>query len=106
VLDVRGNPGGVGGLAMGFAGHFIDSVVPIGVMQTRAQELKFAINPQRVNTRNERVTPSAGPVTVVTDGMSASATEIFAAGMQDLRRGRMVRAVAVDVRFTPRGETS
>ena len=38
VLDIRGNFGGVAGMAMGFAGHFVDTVIPVGVMKTRAQE--------------------------------------------------------------------
>lgn len=90
VLDIRGNFGGVAGMSMGMAGHFVDTVVPVGIMKTRAQELKFAINPRRVNTANQRVTPFAGPLAIVVDELSISTSEIFAGGMQSLSRARIV----------------
>lgn len=90
ILDIRGNFGGVAGMAMGFAGHFVDTAVPVGVMKTRQQDLKFAINPRRVNTANERVTPFAGPLAIVVDELSISTSEIFAAGLQALSRARIV----------------
>ncbi len=90
ILDLRGNFGGVGGMSMGIAGHFVDTVIPVGLMKTRAQEIKFAINPRRVNTANQRVTPFAGPVAIVVDELSISTTEIFAAGMQSLSRARII----------------
>lgn len=90
IIDVRGNFGGVGGMSMGIAGHFVDTVIPVGIMKTRAQEIKFAINPRRVNTANERVTPFAGPVAIVVDELSISTTEIFAGGMQSLSRARII----------------
>ncbi len=90
ILDIRGNFGGVGGMAMGFAGHFVDTTVPVGIMKTRAQELKFTINPRRVNTANERVTPFAGPLAIVVDELSISTSEIFAGGLQALSRAHVV----------------
>lgn len=90
IIDVRGNFGGVGGMSMGIAGHFVDTVIPVGLMKTRAQEIKFAINPRRVNTANQRVTPFAGPVAIVVDELSISTTEIFAGGMQSLSRARII----------------
>ncbi len=90
ILDIRGNFGGVAGMSMGFAGHFVDTVIPVGIMKTRSQELKFAINPRRVNTANERVTPFAGPLAIVVDELSISTSEIFAGGLQDLSRAHIV----------------
>ncbi len=90
VLDIRGNFGGVAGMAMGFAGHFVDTVIPVGIMKTRAQELKFAINPRRVNTGNQRVTPFDGPLAIVVDELSISTSEIFAGGLQSLSRAHIV----------------
>lgn len=90
VLDIRGNFGGVAGMAMGFAGHFVDTVVPVGIMKTRAQDLKFAINPRRVNTANQRVTPFDGPLAIVVDELSISTSEIFAGGLQSLARAHIV----------------
>jgi carboxyl-terminal processing protease len=89
VLDLRGNFGGVAGMAMGIAGHLVDSAVPVGVMTMRTQTIRFTINPRRVNTAAERVTPFAGPVALVVDALSASTTEIFAGGLQDLARARV-----------------
>lgn len=89
VLDLRGNMGGVAGMAMGFAGHLIDTAVPVGVMTTRGHTMRFTINPRRVSTSAERVAPFAGPVGVVVDALSASTTEIFVGGLQDLQRARV-----------------
>jgi carboxyl-terminal processing protease len=90
VLDIRGNFGGVAGMSMGFAGHFVDTVVPVGIMKTRAQDLKFAINPRRVSTANQRVTPFDGPLAIVVDELSISTSEIFAGGLQSLSRAHIV----------------
>ena len=89
VIDLRGNPGGVGGLVMGTAGAFLDTVVPLGVMKTRQHELRFVSNPRRV-TRDARPSrPFAGPVAILVDEMSMSTSEIFAAGMQGVGRARV-----------------
>ncbi len=90
ILDIRGNFGGVAGMSMGFAGHFVDTVIPVGIMKTRAQDVKFAINPRRVNTANERVSPFDGPMAIVVDELSVSTSEIFAGGLQSLGRARIV----------------
>lgn len=86
VLDVRGNPGGVGGMSMGFAGHFLDSAVAIGEMVQRGGTMRFMANPRRVDTRLRAVTPFRGPLALVVDPLSASTTEIFAGGLQGLGR--------------------
>ena len=82
VLDVRGNFGGVGGMSMGIAGHFLDSTRTIGTMVQRGATLKFVANPRRVDTRSRGVSPFAGPLAIVVDELSISTTEIFAGGMQ------------------------
>ncbi len=89
VLDIRGNFGGVGGMSMGVAGHFLDSAYTIGTMKMRAQSLNFVANPRRVDTRAQRVTPFAGPVALLVDELSISTTEIFAGGLQALGRARV-----------------
>ncbi len=89
VIDIRGNFGGVAGMAMGIGGHMVDSAVPVGIMTTRAQSMKFTMNPRRVNTANERVAPFGGPVALVVDALSVSTSEIFAGGLQDLSRVRV-----------------
>lgn len=86
VIDVRGNLGGVGGMSMGIAGHFLDTSVAIGVMTQRTSNLRFVANPRRVNGQNQTVKPFAGPLAIVVDPLSASTTEIFAGGLQLLKR--------------------
>ncbi len=49
VIDLRGNPGGLAAMLMGISGHFIDERKPLGVMTTRDNELRFNVNPRRVN---------------------------------------------------------
>lgn len=89
VLDVRGNFGGVGGMSMGIAGHFLDSTRTIGTMVQRGATLKFVANPRRVDTRSRGVTPFAGPLAIVVDELSISTTEIFAGGLQALGRAQV-----------------
>ena len=89
VVDLRGNPGGLAAMMMGIAGHFVPDAVPLGVMKTRDNELKFTVNPRRVNAEGQRVDPYAGPVAILVDGLSGSASECFTGGMQSLRRVRV-----------------
>jgi carboxyl-terminal processing protease len=89
VIDVRGNFGGVAGMASGFAGHFVDTASTIGTMKQRGMALKFVANPRLVDTRSRRTTPFAGPVAILVDELSISTTEVFAAGIQALGRARV-----------------
>ena len=82
VVDLRGNPGGIGGLAMGVAGWFTSqSGLRLGTMYLRTTSVKFAVFP--------RAEPFRGPLAILVDGCSASTSEIFAGGMQDLKRARI-----------------
>jgi carboxyl-terminal processing protease len=89
LLDIRGNFGGVGGMSMGIAGHFLDSALTIGTMVQRGQSLKFAANPRRSDTKGNAVKPYAGPLGLIVDELSISTTEIFAGGLQALGRARV-----------------
>ena len=89
IIDLRGNPGGVGAMVMGFGGHFLDSAFTLGEMRTRTNRLKFVANPRRANVRGEAVRPFAGPLAIVVDSLSMSTSEIFAAGMQAVGRARL-----------------
>lgn len=89
IVDLRGNPGGVGGMVMGFGGHFLDSAVSLGEMRTRTNRLRFVTNPRRANVRGEPVRPFAGPLAIVTDSLTMSTSEIFAAGMKAVGRARL-----------------
>lgn len=92
VFDLRGNPGGVAGIVMGMAGHLIDTTSPLGIMKSREATLTFVTNPRRVNPAGQRVRPFTGPVAILVDEMSASTTEFFAAGLQELGRARVFGA--------------
>jgi carboxyl-terminal processing protease len=82
IIDLRGNPGGIGGMAMGMAGFLIDRPGQrLGTMSTRDTALNFVVNP--------RLPAFNGPVAVLIDGTSASTAEIFAGGLQDLKRARV-----------------
>ena len=89
VIDLRGNPGGVGAMVMGFGGFFVDSAVSLGTMRTRDLSLNFAINPRRIRINGTDSDPFNGPVAILVDAMTASTSEIFATGMQRLGRARI-----------------
>lgn len=82
IIDVRGNPGGLGGIAAGIAGVLEEKQTSLGTMHQRVGHVNFAVFPQ----------PNvySGPVVIVTDGGSASTSEIFAAGLQELGRAVVV----------------
>lgn len=90
ILDLRGNPGGVGAMAMGIAGHFHDGTDSLGTMRTREASLEFKVNPRRSTADGRSVQPFAGPLAILVDPMSASTSEIFAAGLQSLGRAHVV----------------
>lgn len=89
VVDVRGNPGGLGAMANGFAGHFVDRRDTLGTMITRRDVMHLVINPRRVSPDARPVVPFAGPVAVLVDERTASTSEFFAGGMQALGRARV-----------------
>src|ERR1019366_9069323 len=89
VIDLRGNPGGVGAMVMGFGGYFVDSVISLGTMRSRQLALRFAMNPRRVTSNGSAAAPYHGPLAIIVDQMTASTSEIFAAGMQRIGRARV-----------------
>ena len=89
VIDLRGNPGGLAAMVMGIAGHFTSLRDTLGVMKTKDSELRFNANPRLVDAGGHRVEPYAGPVAILVDGMTGSASECFAGGRQSLGRARV-----------------
>ena len=89
VIDLRGNPGGLAAMIMGISGHFLADRAVLGVMKTKDSELHFTANPRLVNAKGERVAPYAGPLAILVDSMSGSASECFAGGMQSLGRAKV-----------------
>jgi carboxyl-terminal processing protease len=82
IIDLRGNPGGLGAMAMGMAGWFIDKPNQLlGTLYMRDSTLRFVVNP--------RARTFAGPLAILVDGASASTSEILAGGLKDLGRARI-----------------
>lgn len=82
ILDLRGNPGGLGGMAMGMSGDLVtDAGKKLGTMTMKSNKLDFVVNPQPKHYD--------GKVAVLIDPLSASTSEILAAGLQDLHRGKV-----------------
>lgn len=82
VLDLRGNPGGVAPMAMGMAGHFFaERGKSLGTLRFREATWNLIVNP--------RAARFDGPLAVLVDGLSASTSEILAAGLQKLGRARV-----------------
>ncbi len=81
VLDLRGNPGGIGGMAMGMGGWLVSSAnLKLGTMVTRDSRVNFVLNPRPEAYR--------GPVAILIDGCSMSTSEILAGGLRDMGRAR------------------
>ena len=89
VIDLRGNPGGLAAMLMGISGHFLKERKTLGTMKMRDSELRFVANPRLVSAAGERVEPFAGPVAILVDAMSGSASECFTGGMQGIGRARV-----------------
>lgn len=82
VLDLRGNTGGLGLMAMGIGGFLVDKPgLKLGTMITRDSRLNFVLHP--------RTPHYSGPVAVLVDELSASTSEILAQGLQDLGIARV-----------------
>ena len=82
IIDLRGNPGGIGAMAMGMAGWFISQPdQKLGTLYMRDATLNFVVNP--------RLKEFSGPLAILVDGASASTSEIMAQGLKDLGRARI-----------------
>jgi len=90
VIDLRGNPGGLAVMISGIAGHLMtDPSALLGRMQTRQGQLEFRPNPRLSTPDGRPVSPYAGPVALLVDELTASASECFAGGLQSLGRARV-----------------
>lgn len=82
IIDLRGNPGGVGGMAGGLAGLLSDKQISLGTMNSRAGVMSLLGYPQPE--------PFMKKIVVLTDHGSASTSEMFAAGIQENGRGKVI----------------
>lgn len=82
IVDLRGNPGGIGGMAPALASMFLPKEQPLGTMKFRKGEMRFLAfkNPD----------PYTGLLVVLTDEGSASTSEIFAGALQELGRAVVI----------------
>ena len=95
VLDLRRNSGGVAAMVGGVAGHFTTRRDTLGINQTRSSRLVFVANPRRATSDGRTVQPFEGPVAILLDELSGSASEIFAAGMRSIGRVRVFGATSI-----------
>ena len=86
VMDLRGNPGGLGLMATGVAGHFLPRPTSLGTMRGRDMALDFKTNPRTVDADGNWIGTFDGPLAILMDGHTGSTSEIFAAGLVDLKR--------------------
>jgi carboxyl-terminal processing protease len=84
ILDLRGNPGGFGSMAIPIAAKFLAEPTPLGTIQFR----DFANTLQVVPPLNH--TPFLGTLIILTDEGTASTAEILTAGLQEAKRALVV----------------
>jgi carboxyl-terminal processing protease len=89
VIDLRGNPGGIGAMSMGLAGHFVSEPTSLGSMILRDSTLAFNSVPRKVSAAGKRVRPISRPLAILQDVRSASTSEVFAGGLQAVGRARI-----------------
>jgi carboxyl-terminal processing protease len=75
VLDLRGNPGGLLEASVNIASHFLDRGVVVTLDSGRGQTTAYTVRP--------RDPKYAGPLVVLVDRGSASASEVVAGALQD-----------------------
>lgn len=89
VIDLRGNPGGVGGMVMSTAGSFFGERADLGVLTSRTGQIRFVAMPRAVDTEGALRQPFEGRLAVLVDEMSMSTSEVFAAGLKSTGRARV-----------------
>jgi len=82
ILDLRSNGGGILGDAIDMTGHFIDKGPVVQVQDSRGR--------REVHEDEDKGLEYTGPVVVMVDRFSASASEIVAGALQDYQRAVVV----------------
>ncbi|MEM9372267.1 MAG: S41 family peptidase [Planctomycetota bacterium] len=88
IVDLRGNPGGVGAMSGALTRFFVTEKQNLGTMQMRGAKLEFNAEPIVVTRTGERLRPFTGPVAMLQDGTSASTSEVWAGGMRAIGRAQ------------------
>ena len=84
IIDLRGNPGGQGAVAIPIAARLTDRPLTLGTLQFREFNQVFTASPPL------GVKPFTGTVVIVTDEGTASTAEILAAGLKEAGRALVV----------------
>jgi carboxyl-terminal processing protease len=75
ILDMRGNPGGLLDVSVNIASHFLDRGVVVTLESGRGPATTYTVRP--------RTPKYTGPLVVLVDRGSASASEVVAGALQD-----------------------
>ena len=89
IIDVRGNPGGQGAMTIPIAAQLVSEPLTLGTLQFRDFNQVLTARPDM------RVVPFTGPVAILTDEGTASASEMLAAGLQEAKRAIVVGDVTL-----------
>jgi carboxyl-terminal processing protease len=89
IIDLRGNPGGQAAMAIPIAAQLVQQPLVLGTLQFRD------FNQQLIARPEMRTVPFTGPVAIITDEGTASASEILAAGLQEAKRALVVGDVTL-----------
>jgi carboxyl-terminal processing protease len=85
IVDLRGNAGGIGGIALAMAGWFVaEKGRSLATIASRDRADRILVVP--------RSKTYSGPLAVLIDGLTASAAEFLSGGLQDLGRARLFGA--------------
>ncbi|HSA54764.1 MAG TPA: S41 family peptidase, partial [Gemmatimonadaceae bacterium] len=89
VIDLRGNAGGVREMIIGLARHFVDTTVTLGTMRFRHADVPNVATPRRTTNDGRPARVQRGPLAILVDELSGSASENFAGSMQAIGRARV-----------------
>lgn len=89
-IDLRGNPGGVIGTAMGVGGYLVNEPTPLGYFSAGGSSARLPALPRRVSDDGKPFTPYSGKLAILLDGRSASTSEVFASGLQQAGRATII----------------
>jgi sarcosine oxidase subunit alpha len=84
ILDLRGNPGGQGAMAIPVGSLFVTEPVTLGTLKFRTFAQTLVAKPEM------GAIPFTGPLAIVTDEGTASTSEMLAAGLQEAKRAVVV----------------